>query len=112
MAGSASGGAVICLALFTVTAGNGPTVPGIGPMLAGAGGLLAGGLVAWSLGRPLGNAYHRAVVSMIAVFGTALIGALTVPAHVVAGRAGLAALGIVSVAVVAVSRRLFAGRDG
>jgi hypothetical protein len=111
VAGSASGGAVICLALFTATGWENPAMPALGPALAGAGGLLAGGLVAWSLGRPLANAYYRAVLAMLGIFGTAVIGALTVPAHVLAGRWGLAALGALCVVTVALARRLFLGRS-
>ena len=47
---------------------------------------------------------------MLGVFGTVLIGALTVPAHVAAGRWGLAALGAVCVAAIPVARRYFLGR--
>lgn len=101
---------MICLALVTLTAGDAQAMPGIGPALAGAGGLLAGGLVAWSLGRPLENAYVRAVLAMLGIFGTALIGALTIPAHVLAGRWGLAGLGALCVLIVASARRVFLGR--
>jgi hypothetical protein len=86
-------------------------VPAVGPALAGVGGLLAGGLVAWSLGRPLENAYYRAVLAMLGIFGTALIGALTVPAHVLAGRWGLAGLAAVCVAAIPLARRVFLGRS-
>ncbi len=48
---------------------------------------------------------------MLGIFGTALIGALTVPAHVLAGRWGLAALGAVCVAAIPVARRFFLGRS-
>ena len=109
VAGSASGGAVVCLALFAATAGDTRVVPAIAPALAGAGGLLAGALVAWSLGRPLANAYYRAVLAMLAIFGTALIGALTVPVHVLAGRWGLAGLGALCVVAVGLARRIFLG---
>ena len=85
--------------------------PALAPSLAGGGGILAGGLVAWSLSRPLGNAYYRAVLSMMGIFGTGLIGALTVPAHVLAGRWGLAGLGAVCVAAIPVARRAFLGRS-
>lgn len=87
-------------------------LPSIAPALAGVGGLLAGGLVAWTLGRPIENAYYRAVLGMLGVFGTAIIGALTVPAHVVAGRWGLAALGALCVAAIPVARRFFLDRTG
>ena len=109
VAGSASGGAVICLALFTATGGAAAPLPALAPALAGLGGIAAGGLVAWSLGRPLGNPYYRAVLAMTGIFGTALIGALTVPAHLLAGRWGLGALGLLCVAAVAGARRVFLG---
>jgi hypothetical protein len=84
-------------------------MPATAPALAGVGGLVAGALVAWSLGRPLDNAYYRAVLAMLGVFGTALIGALTVPAHMLAGRWGLAVLGAACVAAIPVARRIFLG---
>ena len=84
-------------------------MPAVGPALAGAGGLLAGGVVAWSLGRPLDNAYYRAVLAMLGIFGTAIIGALAVPAHVLAGRLGLAALAAMCVVAIPVARRVFHG---
>lgn len=86
-------------------------MPAFGPALAGVGGLLAGGLVAWSLGRALENAYYRAVLAMMGIFGTAIIGALTVPVHVLAGRWGLAGLGAVCVVGIGTARRLFLGRS-
>jgi hypothetical protein len=85
--------------------------PAIAPALAGIGGLLAGALVAWSLSRPVENTYYRSVLAMLGIFGTALIGALTVPAHVLAGRWGLAALGAVCVAAIPLARRAFLGRS-
>jgi len=85
--------------------------PAIAPALAGIGGLLAGALVAWSLSRPIGNTYYRSVLSMLGIFGTALIGALTLPAHVLAGRWGLLALGAVCVAAIPVARRVFLGQS-
>ncbi len=47
---------------------------------------------------------------MLGVFGTVLIGALAVPAHVVAGRWGLAGLGAICVIAIPVARRYFLGR--
>jgi hypothetical protein len=101
---------VICLVLFAASAGEAPAMPALAPALAGVGGLLAGGLVAWSLGRSLHNLYYRAVLAMLGIFGTALVGALAVPAHVLAGRWGLAALGALCVAAVGLARRVFLGR--
>ncbi len=86
-------------------------MPPVAPALAGVGGLLAGGLVAWSLARPIENAYYRAVLGMLGVFGTALIGALTVPAHVAAGRWGLAILGAACVVAIPIARRAFLGNS-
>jgi hypothetical protein len=85
-------------------------MPAVFPALAGVGGLAAGALVAWSLSRPLHNLYHRAALAMMGVFGTALIGALAVPAHALAGRWGLAGLGILCVAALGVAVRLVSGR--
>lgn len=110
VAGSASGGAVICLALFAAASESRVGMPGVFPALAGVGGLAAGGLVAWSLSRPVQNLYYRSVLAMLGIFGTALIGALAVPAHVVAGRWGLAVLGALCVLGIGIARRLFIGR--
>ncbi len=72
---------------------------------------MAGSIVAWSLSRVIDNTYYRATLAMMAVFGTAIIGALTVPAHVLAGRWGLAVLGALCVATIATARRFFLGRS-
>ncbi len=85
-----------------MAAGSG--LPGSLALVAGAGGLAAGFLVGWSLARPLANLYYRSVLAMLAVFGTALIAALAVPAHVVAGRAGLAGLGLACLVAIGVAR--------
>jgi len=84
-------------------------VRSFGPAVAGVGGLAAGALVAWSLSRALESAYYRAAIAMMGIFGTALIGALTVPVHMLAGRWGLAGLGVVCVAAIPVARRVFIG---
>jgi len=47
---------------------------------------------------------------MLGVFGTVLLAALALPAHVVAGRWGLAGLGALCVAAIPVARRYFLGR--
>jgi hypothetical protein len=107
IAGSATGGAVVCLALFTATSRGPAGLPAVFPALAGVGGLAAGALVAWSLSRPVANLYYRAALAMLGVFGTALIGALAVPAHVVAGRWGLAALGALCIVALGVALRPF-----
>ncbi len=107
--GSATGGAVICLALFATATGQTPAGHSLGPALAGVGGLVAGSVVAWSLSRVIENTYYRAALAMMAVFGTAIVGALTVPAHVVAGRWGLAILGALCVAAIGTARRIFLG---
>jgi hypothetical protein len=86
-------------------------MPTVFPALAGAGGLAAGALVAWSLSRPVPNLYYRSVLAMLGVFGTALLGALAVPAHMLAGRWGLAVLGAACVGAVGFSRRLSMGRN-
>jgi hypothetical protein len=98
--GSATGGAVVALVLFAMSgydvarpsAGAGPIMPAFGPALAGGGGVLAGALVAWAVSKPLHNAFRRAAMAMMAVMGTALVAGATLPAHQLAGRAGLAAV--------------------
>ncbi len=98
---------MICLALFTATAraSGGAPLPGALPLVAGAGGLAAAFLVGWTLSRPLANLYYRSVLAMLAVFGTAVIGALAVPAHVLAGRTGLAVLALACVVAIFLARR-------
>ena len=98
-----------CLALFVATSGDAWMARSFGPAVAGAGGLLAGAVVAWSLARPIENPYYRTVLAMLGVFGTVLLGALAVPAHMLAGRWGLAGLGALCVAAIPVARRVFLG---
>ena len=118
--GSATGGAVVALVLFAMSgsgparppAGAGPIMPAIGPALAGGGGALAGALVAWAVARPLRNAFQRAALAMMAVMGTALVAGATLPAHELAGRAGLAAVAALCLAAILVARRVFLGGAG
>ncbi len=114
--GSASGGAVVALVLFVMSGqsvaaapGGGPIMPAIGPALAGGGGALAGALVAWALARPLANAFRRAALAMMAVMGTALVAGATLPAHALAGRAGLAAVAAACLVAILVARHVFLG---
>jgi hypothetical protein len=115
--GSAAGGAVVSLVLFamsghalaTPSASSSPVMPAIGPSLAGAGGAAAGALVAWAVSKPVGNAFRRAALAMMAVMGTALVAGATLPAHQLAGRAGLGALAALCFAVIVVARRVFLG---
>ena len=119
MVGAATGGAVVALVLFaTVGAapaaapGAGPSpgagaAPPLGPGLAALGGIAAGALVAWTVGKPVGGAFRRAALAMMAVMGTALVAVLTVPAHELAGRAGLAAVAALCLAAVVAARRVF-----
>jgi hypothetical protein len=112
--GSATGGAVVCLVLFVMSRGAppaaapaAPLMPAIGPALAGGGGALAAALVGWSVSRPLASTFARAALAMMAVMGTALAAAATLPAHVLLGRPGLALLGVLCLGVIVVARRLF-----
>ncbi len=120
MVGSAAGGAVVALVLFAMSgyglarasANPGVLMPAFGPALAGGGGLLAGALVAWAISKPLGNAFRRAALAMMAVMGTALVAGATLPAHQLAGRAGLAAVAVLCLGAMLVAWRLFLGRAG
>lgn len=115
MVGSAAGGAVVSLVLFalsgqaltTPSAISSPAMPAVGPSLAGAGGAAAGALVAWAVSKPVGNAFRRAALAMMAVMGTALVAAATLPAHQLAGRTGLAALVALCLVVIIIARRVF-----
>jgi hypothetical protein len=112
--GSAAGGAVVCLVLFVMAgvalpaaAGSPhPIMPAFGPGLAAGGGAVAAAVVAWSVARPLAHAYVRAALAMMAVMGTALVAAVSLPAHLLLGRAGLVLLAALCVAAIAAARRL------
>ena len=115
--GSAAGGAVVSLVLFvmsghalaTPSAASAPAMPAVGPALAGAGGAAAGVLVAWAVSKPVVSAFQRAALAMMAVMGTALVAAATLPAHQLAGRAGLAVVAALCLVVIFVARRLLLG---
>ena len=96
-------------ALPAPSTSSSPAVSAIGPLLAGAGGAAAGALVAWALSKPLVSAFHRAALAMMAVMGTALVAAATLPAHQLAGRTGLAALVVLCLVVIVIARRTFLG---
>jgi hypothetical protein len=71
-------------------------------LVAGAGGLAAGGIVAWALARTAGNPLRRATLAMMGVMGTAVVGALTVPANALAGAWGLGILFALCLGAIAV----------
>jgi len=118
--GSAVGGAVVALVLFamsghalaTPSQASSPIMPAIGPAVAGSGGVVAGALVAWAVGRSVGGAFRRAALAMMAVMGTALVAGATLPAHELAGRAGLAAVAALCLVVALVARRVFVDAAG
>ena len=95
--------------LATPSAAPSPMMPAIGPSLAGAGGSAAGALVAWAVSKPVANAFRRAALAMMAVMGTALVAGLTLPAHQLAGRTGLAVLAALCLVVILVAHRVFLG---
>lgn len=75
------------------------------------GGLAAGGLVAWALARGLGSPLRRAMVAMMGVMGTAVVGGFTVPVHGMAGGWGLGILFALCLGVIALAwRTLLSGR--
>jgi hypothetical protein len=99
---------VLCLALLAYTPDpRQPAANAMPVLVAGFGGLAAGGIVAWALGRSLGSPLRRAVIAMMGVMGTAVVGGLTVPAHGLAGAWGLRGLFALCVAAIALARRLF-----
>jgi hypothetical protein len=75
--------------------------------VAGVGGLAAGGLVAWALARSLGSPLRRAMIAMMGVMGTAVVGGFTVPAHGLAPGWGLGGLFAICLAAIALAWRLF-----
>ena len=105
--GAASGGAVLCLALLAYAPDRGAPAANFLPVLvAGLGGLAAGGIVAWALSRPLGNAWRRTMVTMMGVMGSAVVAGFTVPAHGAWGTWGLAGLFALCMAAIAAAWRL------
>ena len=96
-------------ALAAPSAASSPAMPAIGPSLAGAGGAAAGALVAWAISKPVRSAFQRAALAMMAVMGTALVAAATLPAHQLAGRTGLAALVVLCLVVIVIARRTLLG---
>jgi len=114
------GGAVVALVLFAMSGyfpatpaqASAPIMPAVGPAVAGFGGLVAGALVAWAVGRPVGGAFRRAALAMMAVMGTALVAGATLPAHQLAGRAGLAGVAAVCLLLALAARRIFVDASG
>jgi hypothetical protein len=72
-------------------------------LVAGFGGLAAGGIVSWALGRTAGSLLRRAMVAMMGVMGSAVVGGFTVPAHGLAGAWGLGGLFALCVATIGVA---------
>lgn len=112
--GSAAGGAVISLVLGT-SYGMARAVTGgfaIVAGLAGLGGVIAGGVVAWTLGRPLAGVWRRATLAMMGVMGTVLVGVLATVADALAGKTGLLILAALCLgAIWAAYRALLAPPD-
>ncbi len=107
MIGAASGGAVLCLALLAYAPDpRQPAANALPVLVAGFGGLAAGALVAAALARGLGSPLRRAMVAMMAVMGTAVVGAFTVPAHSAAGAWGLGVLLALCLGVILIAWRV------
>lgn len=99
---------MLCLALLAYAPDPAhPQANALPVLVAGVGGLAAGGLVAWALARQLKNPLLRATLAMMAVMGTAVVGAVTVPAHGFAGARGLMALFVLCLAAIGAAWRLF-----
>jgi len=99
---------VLCLSLLAYTPDpRQPAANAMPVLVAGFGGLAAGGVVAWALARALGSPLRRAVIAMMGVMGTAVVGGLTVPAHSLAGAWGLGGLFAVCLAAIGLAWRLF-----
>jgi hypothetical protein len=102
---------VLCLALLAYAPNRGGPAANFLPVLvAGLGGLAAGAIVAWTLSPPLGNPWRRAMVTMMGVMGSAVVGGFTVPAHSAWGTWGLAGLFAVCLAAIATAWRLLLSR--
>ena len=98
---------MLCLALLAYAPNRSAPAANFLPVLvAGLGGLAAGGIVAWAIARPLGSPWRRAMVTMMGVMGSALVGGLTVPAHGAFGAWGLSGLFGACLAVIAAAWRL------
>jgi hypothetical protein len=61
--------------------------------------LAAAGVVAWRLLAPVVSTYRRGGLSLVSAFATVLAMLVCIPAHQLAGRAGLAGLGACGLAV-------------
>jgi hypothetical protein len=112
LSGAAAGGALLCLIL--AAAHDMPRGPQTAfadiALAAGAAGLslaaAVGALLAWRLG-----VFRAAMVGMVAVAGSALIGIFTTLADLLGGRAGLLVLAALCGGAILVTRRVFHARD-
>jgi len=103
---------VLCLALLAYAPDpRQPAANALPVLVAGMGGLAAGGVVAAALARGLGSPLRRAMVAMMGVMGTAVVGAFTVPAHSLAGAWGLGVLFALCLGAILLAwRTLLSGR--
>jgi hypothetical protein len=101
------GGAVLCAALaFVHDMPRGPDSPMANTVIGAAvAGLGAAAMAAFVLARAVG-VFKACMAATVAVAGAALVGVLTVPADVAAGRAGVVTLLGVSLAIIGLGFRV------
>jgi hypothetical protein len=102
---------VLCLALLAYVPNRAAPAANFLPVLvAGLGGLAAGGIVAWTVARSVGSPWRRAMVTMMGVMGSAVVGGFTVPAHSAWGAWGLAGLLAACLAAIGATWRFLLSR--
>jgi hypothetical protein len=110
LVGAATGGGFACAVLFAsygvmhgaATSG----ALGTSVAVAGLGGVAAAWLAGWMIGRSLATIWRRLLVSAMAAMGSVLLLVATTLADLLAGRWGLAGLGVLCLAAIAAGYRL------
>ncbi|MDH3496250.1 MAG: hypothetical protein OER21_05775 [Gemmatimonadota bacterium] len=99
-AGSATAAGLLALALTVLRDRLGAILPGLvfGTILVAAG-------LAWALAGAIADTWRRAVTAALAVFGALMLGALTAPADMVAGRGGIGGYTVVLLGIAALAVR-------
>jgi len=98
VAGAAAGAAAVTFALVALRA----RLDNLLPLLV-FGGIVTAAGVAWRCAAPITDWWRRGLTAALAVFGALMLTALSAPADMVAGVAGLLAFGAVLLAVAALA---------
>ncbi len=99
-AGAATAAGLLALALAVLRDRLGTVLPGLvfGAILVAVG-------LAWTLAGAIADTWRRAVTAALAVFGALMLAALTAPADMAAGRAGIGGYAVVLLGVAALAIR-------